>query len=146
MTVVVVLRYGFNIGWIALQESTIYMHATALMLGMGYVLQQDGHVRVDIFYRNFDANRKAKINVFGHLFFLIPTCVFLIVMSWNYVLQSWMIWEGSQESGGLPFIFILKSLILIMPVLLILQAMNECAQFLTSQSVGQGPKTVSKAD
>lgn len=126
MTLVVVLRYGFNLGWIALQESTIYLHAFSLMLGMAFVLKNDGHVRVDIFYRSFSAQRKRWVNVTGHLIFLIPTCVFLIYISWNYVAQSWRILEASQESGGIPLVFAIKSLIIVMPLLLILQALSEC--------------------
>lgn len=143
MTLVVVLRYGFNIGWIALQESTLYLHAFSLMLGMGYLLKQDGHVRVDIFYRNFNQSRKLLVNTLGHLFFLIPTCVFLIVISWSYVLQSWQFLEGSQESGGIPLVFLIKSLILVMPALLILQALSECVlniKHLKNKSIASGNK------
>lgn len=125
MTLVVILRYGFNVGWIAMQESTIYLHAFVLMLGMPYVLKHDKHVRVDIFYRRMRRQQQVLINRSGHLLFLIPVCVFILVMSWGYVLQSWQILEGSQEAGGLPLLFLLKSLLVVMPVLLILQALAE---------------------
>ena len=125
MTLVVVLRYGFNMGWIALQESVLYLHAFVLMLGMAYTLKNDEHVRVDIFYRGLSKPKQNKVNTLGHLLFLIPTCVFIIYMSWPYVTQSWMILEGSQEAGGLPFVFVLKSLLIIMPLLLVLQAIAE---------------------
>lgn len=125
MTLVVVLRYGFNLGWIWLQESVLYMHAAVVMLAMSYTLQQDKHVRVDVFYRNFSKPKQNKVNLFGHLFFLIPTCLFVLFMSWGYVTQSWSILEGSQEAGGLPLLFLLKSLLIAMPVLLIFQAISE---------------------
>jgi len=125
MTLVVVLRYGFNMGWIALQESVLYLHAFVLMLGMAYTLKNDEHVRVDIFYRGLSRPKKNRINTLGHMLFLIPTCVFIIYMSWPYVAQSWMILEGSQEAGGLPLVFVLKSLLIVMPVLLLMQAVAE---------------------
>ena len=125
MTLVVVLRYGFNLGWIALQESVLYLHALALMLGMSVTLKLDQHVRVDIFYRRMTGKRQQLVDAVGHLVFLFPTCIFIIVMSWGYVMQSWRILEKSQEVGGLPLVFVLKSLLLIMPILLMLQALSQ---------------------
>ena len=137
MTLVVVLRYGFNIGWIALQESTLYFHSFSLMLGMAFVLKHDCHVRVDIFYRRFEPKRKDLVNFFGHLLFLIPTCLFLIIISWDYVFQSWHILEGSQESGGIGLVFLIKSLILLTPALLIMQAVSECVLIVKNFKLSQ---------
>ncbi|WP_246029059.1 TRAP transporter small permease subunit [Parashewanella tropica] len=125
MTTVVILRYGFDIGWIWLQESVLYMHAFVLMIAMSYTLLVDKHVRVDIFYRNLPKTKKNRVNLFGHIFFLLPTCGFILIMSWQYVTQSWSILESSQEAGGLPLMFILKSLLIITPVLLTLQTIAE---------------------
>lgn len=133
MTAVVVLRYVFNFGSIAMQESVIYLHATILMLGMASTLKHDKHVRVDIFYRKFSQKKKDTVNLVGHIVFLIPLCVFMLYMSWRYVTQSWSILEGSQEAGGLPLLFLLKSLLLIMPTLLILQALAEIVGFVSSK-------------
>ncbi|NVK24564.1 MAG: TRAP transporter small permease subunit [Gammaproteobacteria bacterium] len=127
MAAVVILRYGFNLGWIWLQETVLYLHAITLMLAMAYTLNKDEHVRVDIFYRKFSQRKKNKVNLFGHLLFLMPMCVFILFMSWSYVAQSWLILETSQEAGGLPLVYVLKSLLIIMPVLLLVQA---CAQIL----------------
>lgn len=125
MTLVVVLRYGFNIGWIWLQESVLYFHALVLMLAMAYTIKVDEHVRVDIFYRRFSKKNKNKVNLIGHLLFLFPTCLFVLFMSWNYVAQSWSVMETSQEAGGLPILFVLKSLLVITPILMIFQGVNE---------------------
>ncbi|MDA8622253.1 TRAP transporter small permease subunit [Psychrosphaera sp.] len=125
MTLVVTLRYGFNLGWIALQESIIYLHAATLMLGMSYVLKHDKHVRVDIFYNGFTPKKRAIINLAGHLLLLIPTCLFIIFISLDYVSQSWQFMEGSQEAGGVPFVYLLKTLIIIMPILLVIQAISD---------------------
>ena len=125
LSTVVVLRYGFNIGIIALQELVSYLHAIVFMLGTAYTLQQDGHVRVDIFYRNFSPRAKAWVNSLGGIVFLLPLCGYFLVSSWDFVAQSWAIKESSPEPGGLPAVFLLKSLIPAMALLLSLQAVAE---------------------
>jgi TRAP-type mannitol/chloroaromatic compound transport system permease small subunit len=122
---VVVLRYGFNVGWIAMQESVTYLHAAVFLVGAAYTYQQDGHVRVDVFYRQFSERRKAMVNFFGTLFFLLPTSIFITVVSWDYVIESWSNLEGSRESGGLPFLYVLKSFILVFSITLSLQGLSE---------------------
>lgn len=128
--VIVVLRYVFDIGSIALQESVLYMHATLIMLGLSYALQTDSHVRVDIIYTRLRPNVKRLINLGGHALFLIPFSVLLIVYSWDYVLASWRVQESSPEVGGIPGIYLLKSLIPLSATLLILQALSEIARLL----------------
>lgn len=123
--IVVVLRYAFDSGSIALQESAAYLHATIFLVGMAYTLQQDGHVRVDIFYTRFSKHTKAWVDLFGALFLLLPFMIFIIWISWSYVIDSWSVFEGSREAGGLPAVFLLKSLILVMAALLILQASTQ---------------------
>ena len=119
--VIVVLRYWLSIGSVALQESITYLHAALFMLGISYTLQHNGHVRVDIFYRNFSARRRALVNLAGLIMFLIPTCVLIIVSSWDYVNASWATGERSEESRGIAFVYGLKTLMIIMPSLLIVQ-------------------------
>ena len=118
---VVLLRYGFDYGSIALQESTSYFHAFVFMLGAAYTLKHDGHVRVDIFYRKMTKAKKALVDLLGTLFLLFPVCLFIFIVSWDYVFTSWSLLEESGESGGLAYVYILKSALLIMPVLLMLQ-------------------------
>lgn len=124
---VVFLRYGLNAGSLMLQDSVTYMHASLFMLGTAYALQQEAHVRVDIFYRSFSTRSKAWIDSLGAIIFLLPLCVFLFFISWNYVAQSWSIQESSADAGGIPAVFLLKSLLLAMPVLLGLQAISQVA-------------------
>ena len=121
--IVVVLRYVFDIGWIALQESTTYMHAMVFLVGASWAMQQEAHVRVDIFYSRFSARIKAWVNLFGSLLLLLPVMVFVTWISWEYVSESWGVLEGSREAGGLPGVFLLKSLIPVMAIMLILQAL-----------------------
>lgn len=122
--IVVVLRYAFDLGWIAMQESITWMHAAVFMLGAAYTLQQDEHVRVDIFYRTMPGRGRALVDLLGTLIFLLPVSIFLAASSWDYVATSWAIHEASREAGGLPYPFvpILKSLIPATASLLIIQA------------------------
>ena len=118
---VVVLRYGFNLGSIALQESIIYLHALNFMLGAAFTLKHDAHVRVDIFYQKMGPQGRAWVDLLGTLFLLLPVCGFIFWASWGYVADAWSVREASGEAGGLPFVYLLKSILLLMPSLLILQ-------------------------
>ncbi len=119
--VVVVLRYVFDSGSIALQETTSYFHASVFLIGMAYTMQQDTHVRVDIFYTHFSKQTKAWVDLFGAVFLLLPFMLFISWISWPYISDSWSVLEGSREAGGLAGVFLLKSLILVMTGLLSLQ-------------------------
>lgn len=121
---IVVLRYLFDFGWIWLQESVTWMHAAVFMLGAGYTLARDEHVRVDVFYRQGSERQQALTNLLGTLLFLVPMAIFLLWGSLDYVLASWQIQEGSREAGGLayPAVPLVKSLIPATALLLLLQS------------------------
>lgn len=127
---VVVLRYGFNMSSTMLQESILYLHATVFMLGAAYTLKQGGHVRVDIFYRKLSPTSRAWVDLAGVLFLLLPVCVFLFWVSGDYVSSAWSIREGSRESGGLPWVYVLKTVIPFMAALLILQGISQLCRSL----------------
>lgn len=118
---VVILRYVFSTGFIFMQESIWYMHGMLFMMGAGYTLLRDGHVRVDVFYREASARFRALVDLFGALFFLIPVSVATFVLSYSYVLNAWRILEGSTEVSGLPLIFALKTFIWVFAISLFLQ-------------------------
>lgn len=122
---IVVLRYGFNLGWIALQESVMYLHAAVFLLGAAHTLRLGEHVRVDIFYRAMPASKKARVDFFGTLLLMLPVNFFILVFSWQYVVQSWQLMESSQEAGGLPLVFVLKSFILLFAISMTLQGIAE---------------------
>lgn len=137
---VVIMRYVFNSANIMLQESVMYMHSALFLIGAAYTLQKDGHVRVDIFYRQYSDRQKAWVNLFGGVFLLLPCLIFIMFMSWDYVGASWSIQEKSVEGGGLAFVYLLKSLILIMPLLLLVQGIADSImniRTLISQSSAQ---------
>ena len=110
-----------------MQESIVWMHAAVFMLGASYTLKHNEHVRVDIFYRRSNAERRAWVNVVGTVVFLLPLAIFVAVTSWDYVSTSWAIREASREAGGLPFPFvpIMKSLIPATALLLMLQGIAD---------------------
>jgi TRAP-type mannitol/chloroaromatic compound transport system permease small subunit len=99
------------------------MHAVVFMVGAAYTLQQDDHVRVDIFYRDMSRRRRAWVDLLGTLLFLLPLCAFLGYKSWDFVAASWQVAESSREPGGMPYPFVplLKSVLLVMPLLLSVQ-------------------------
>jgi TRAP-type mannitol/chloroaromatic compound transport system permease small subunit len=127
---VVLLRYAFNLGWIAMQESVLYLHALVFMLGAAYTLKRDGHVRVDIFYRKLSPEGRAWVDLCGALFLLLPMCVFLFWVSGDYVASAWSIREGSRDAGGLPWVYLLKTVIPLMAALLILQGISQVCRSL----------------
>ncbi|MGF1529100.1 MAG: TRAP transporter small permease subunit [Candidatus Competibacterales bacterium] len=125
---VVVMRYQFNRGSVALQESILYLHAAVFLLGAAYTLKRDGHVRVDIFYRAMGPRAKAAVDLLGTLLFLGPMAVFILWVSLPYVQDAWAITEGSREAGGLPYVYLLKTLLVIAPVLILLQGVALAAR------------------
>ena len=132
---IVVGRYFLGLGSIALQESVTYLHAMVFMLGLAFTLKRGGHVRVDIFYRNYSVRRRALVDLIGGILFLVPFCLFIFISCWDYVLASWAIAEGSSENDGIAAVYLLKTLMLIMPVTLLLQAM---AELLKAQMILRG--------
>ena len=135
--IIAILRYVFKIGSIPMQELVIYLHAIIFMVGASYTLADDGHVRVDVVYTKLSTRAKAIVNLLGTILFLLPVASFIFIISLDYVILSWKISESSPEAGGLPYLFLLKSLIVIMPILLILQGI---AIFLNSLVVISQPE------
>jgi TRAP-type mannitol/chloroaromatic compound transport system permease small subunit len=118
---IVIFRYVFSLGWIWLQESVNYLHAFVFMLGAAYTFKHDGHVRVDIFYRRFNGHQRAVVDLLGNLLLVIPVCVFIFLNSWNSVMNSWLRLEGSEMTNGLDLVYVIKTCMLLMPVLVSLQ-------------------------
>lgn len=126
MTALVVgLRYGLGQGSVALQESVTYLHCMVFMLGAAMTLERGGHVRVDILYRNWSVPRRALVDLLGSLLLLIPLMIFTLYSCWGYVADAWAVRESSIEAGGLHGIYLLKTLILVMAVMLLLQGVAD---------------------
>ncbi|HEY5558494.1 MAG TPA: TRAP transporter small permease subunit [Steroidobacteraceae bacterium] len=121
---VVMMRYAAGVGLVWMQESVNWMHSLVFLLGAAYTLKADEHVRVDILYRGMSERRKAIVDLAGTILFLLPLCAFLLVESWQYVATAWRIAERSREAGGLPMLYLLKTVIPVMAVLLALQGVS----------------------
>ena len=126
--VVVILRYVFSIGWVWLQESFVWVHGIVFMLGAGYTLLHNGHVRVDVFYRPAGLRYKAIVDVLGTFLLLLPMVILVFAMGFGYVGSSWSLLEESREAGGLPGLFLLKTVILVFCVLTGLQGLSLAAR------------------
>ncbi len=135
---IVLLRYIFGVSYIFLGEGVLYLHASLLMLGAGYTLLLDGHVRVDIFYARRSVRGKAITNIFGHLLFLLPSMAMLAYYSWPTVQASWKIMEGPLSVGGIPASFYLKSLIPAFCALLIIQCVANLLSDIICLRTGKG--------
>ena len=138
---VVVLRYGFALGWVWLQELYVWIHGLVFMLATGFTLARNEHVRVDIFYRTASVRHRAWIDLGGAVFFLLPFVITLLYLSWPYVAQSWMRLEFSREAGGLPGLFLLKSVIPLFCLLVLLQGLAMMARsVLILRGIKEPPK------
>ncbi|MFQ6022861.1 MAG: TRAP transporter small permease subunit [Acidiferrobacterales bacterium] len=144
--IVVVLRYVFSIGFIYMQESIWYLYGIMFMVGAGFTLLQDGHVRVDILYRGAKPKTKALVDLLGVVFFLIPVCVLIMWISWSYVINSWKVFEGSIETGGLPLVFLLKTVIWIFVVLIFLQGISLALRSIMTLAGADAPVTEEQPD
>ncbi|WP_019646566.1 TRAP transporter small permease subunit [Novispirillum itersonii] len=124
MFVIVVLRYIFGISYIFLNETELYFHGTLFMLGGGYTLLKDGHVRVDIFYGTARYRTRLWIDLIGTLVLLVPSCLVLLYFTWPFVSKAWAIREGAISVGGIPASFLLKTLIPAFGGLILLQGIS----------------------
>ena len=120
MIVIIVARYFFGIGLTGLQEFVMYLHAFIFLGCAGYVHYKDEHVRVDIFYRDSSNSYKDNVNFILSLFFLLPVCFVIGFYSLELIEMSWKIREVSTEAGGLNYVYIQKTLIILFTLTMIL--------------------------
>lgn len=121
---VVVLRYVFDVGWVWMQELYVWSHATVFMLGAAYTLLHDGHVRIDLIYRTASKRYQAWVNILGSVFLAAPLMYLIFDRSWRMISRSWDNLEKSAEAGGLPGVFLLKTVIAVFCVLFALQVLS----------------------
>lgn len=121
----VLARYALGVGSVAAQEAVLWLHAALFLLGLAYALRHGAHVRVDVFSQRWTPRTRARVELAGLVLLLMPFCVFMVAMSWDYVGASWSAREGSRDPGGLPGWYLLKSLLPLSAALLLLQALAE---------------------
>ncbi|MEQ8830706.1 MAG: TRAP transporter small permease subunit [Alphaproteobacteria bacterium] len=120
---IVVMRFAFGENLILVQDMVLYLHGMVFMLGAGYLALRNGHVRVDLIYRDLTERRRHWIDLAGTLLLMLPFATAVLILSLPYALDSWRILEGSRETTGLPLVFLLKTTIPLFAVLLILQGL-----------------------
>lgn len=125
---VVVFGAVFRIGWVWLGETVVYMHAVLFLLASAHTLRHDGHVRIDVFYARLSPKGKARVNLFGALFLLLPTCAVILAYSLPYAAASWRVLEHSPEGEGLPGVFLLKSCLPLAAFMLALEGLALAAK------------------
>ncbi|MEX0924054.1 MAG: TRAP transporter small permease subunit [Rhodovibrionaceae bacterium] len=125
---VAVLRYVFAVGWVWMQDSYLWISGSMIMLAAGYTLLHDNHVRVDFLYVKRSEKFRALVNLLGAAFLLLPTVLFIAIVSFPFVYRSWERLEGSLEAGGLPGVFLLKSVLVLFCIPLAAQALSMMAR------------------
>ncbi len=120
----VVMRYLFNTSFVFTQELEWHLFGFIFLIGAGYTLLHDGHVRVDIIYQRLGLKGRAWINLGGVILFLIPGCLMVMTTSWKFMANSFAILEGSPDPGGIPYRFIIKGCIPVGFTLLLLQGIS----------------------
>ena len=141
----VIMRYAFKTSFVFIQELEWHVFSFIFLIGAGYTLLKDGHVRVDIIYQRMGYRKRAWLNLFGVLLCALPGCILVIVTTWKFTANSWSIMEGSPDPGGIPYRYLIKGA---MPVgfgLLFLQALSlGLHSFL--QLIGQEEPSVEKSN
>ncbi|WMT91062.1 TRAP transporter small permease subunit [Pelagibacterium sp. H642] len=126
--VVVVQRYLFHTTFLWMQDLYVWLSGAMFTAVAGFALLRDDHVRVDILYRPASTRTKAICDIVGVLIFLFP--FMFVVWTWGlpYVQRSWSFYEASQNIGGMPGLFVLKTFILVFAVLIALQGVSMIAR------------------
>jgi len=120
----VVMRYLFNTSYVFTQEMEWHLFAFIFLIGAGYTLLKDGHVRVDIIYQKLSPKGQAWINFIGVLLFLIPGCLMIIITSMKFVHNSFVVMEGSPDPGGIPFRWVIKAFVPAGFILILMQGIS----------------------
>lgn len=128
---VVVLRYFFHVGWIWMQDIALYCHAAIFLMASAYTYKNRFHVKIDILYNKLSKQNQKRLDTFGTFALLLPSMGTLFYLSYPYVMNSWKVFEGSQDSGGIQGVYLLKTFILVFCTLLNLQGISEVIKIWT---------------
>lgn len=131
----VVMRYVFNDVSIGMQELEWHLYAAVFLLAIPFTLRSGGHVRVDVIYEGLSRRRRAWMDIFGTLVFLLPFTVLVCWYGVGFAHESYAIGEGSGDPGGLPQRWIIKSVI---PLSFALMAISGIGLLLRSVNILRG--------
>ncbi|MEJ5359195.1 MAG: TRAP transporter small permease subunit [Desulfobacterales bacterium] len=140
----VIMRYAFRTSFVLVQELEWHTFAFIFLVGAGYTLLADGHVRVDIIYQRYGPKGRAWTNLLGVVLFLIPGCILVVATSWHFMLRAFQVGEGSPDPGGIPYRFIVKGFIPLGFSLLLLQGVSLGIRSLL-EILGRGDRTGKEA-
>jgi len=132
LTAGLVLAYAFGEGSVKVQDLVLWLNAAMVMLGLGWALRERGHVRIDVLSARWTARTRARVELAGLALLLLPFCASVVWLSWDYVAMSWAVRERSASSGGLPGLYLAKTLLPLgaAQLLLLLQGLAEAARAL----------------
>jgi TRAP-type mannitol/chloroaromatic compound transport system permease small subunit len=136
----VVLRYAFGEGRIEFEEIQWHLYSTGFLLGLGYTLKADAHIRVDVLHARLSLRARAWIELYGILLLLLPFIVLVLVFSVPFVASSWQLSEISVSPGGLPMRWVIKAMLPAGFVLLLIAALSRLSRvwsllFLTDDDI-----------
>lgn len=116
-------------------ELSWHLFAIIFLLGIPYALQQDRHVRVDLFYERFSPANQRLVNLVGTLVFLLPWAIVLLITGWNFAAEALASGEGSPNPNGIPSFFPIKAMIPFAAALLIIQGIASCVRAFSKDAV-----------
>lgn len=122
--VVAVLRYALGLGWVWMQDAYLWTNATLFMMGAAPTLLYERHVRVDFIYGARSLRYRAMVDLLGSIFLLMPSLVVIFTLSLPYVRDSWERLEGALDVGGMPGVFVIKSVLLLFCIPLAAQGVS----------------------
>lgn len=108
----------------ALLELQWYLYGAVFMLAAAYTFKANNHIRIDVVSNALKKSTRDKIDLFGHIFFLMPFCVLMVYLCWPWVLLSYNSGEISGNANGLV-LWPAKLMVLIGFILLLAQAISE---------------------
>lgn len=124
----VMMRYLFRASSVGMQELEWHLFAVVILYGVGFALQHEGHVRVDFLYDRMKPKTRAIINIGGTLLFLMPLSLLILFGSVEFVHDAYIMNEISEDPGGLPYRWVIKSMIPISFAFLLFSAIGYVLQ------------------
>ena len=109
----VVLRYAFGEGRVEFEEIQWHLYSVGFMLGLGYALQADAHMRVDVLHERLRPRTQAWIELYGSVLFVLPFVALMLIYGAHFVADSFLTNEVSSSPGGLPYRWAIKAVLVL---------------------------------